>query len=468
MNEFLTRLFCLKNCDPTNAPAANDAIQPSDIVASPPATQSMQEYDATMPNGWKPQAKVDSSRVTLILTISLVLAFLICVFMAVFIIWRRKKRRRLDEELRMRRTRGDNESEHQDLVVKEARAKQKIWAKASARWKANIRSSARRRRNRRLVDGAQTPSNRSSSVSLHDITSLMTPRSTPTSSPRPSTVSAPDARNSISLDTSVVPDTCHATSALPPIDPELSSPPAYIHSRSSTTPNPEKLHNSHETYRIDNDPPESFSHITHEDHPQYTVSIGDDPMPYDDSYHAGHVATDDKTVLARRAHMASAPPIATDETGSSTLVISAPVWHDEELEAIDDTQHHDQSGASSLPLGHHIFPAPPSKDKMAASDFYDYPYSFEEDVDSLEPEAGPSAPPFEEHNADVSPLEDSNMVPSAPPLPEDPLPSAPDWDWQDDERITDDDDLHESGSQQDYSSDSGPTTVARNLPSYHA
>ena len=434
----------------------------------------MKEYDATMPNGWKPQAKVDSSRVTLILTISLVLAFFICVFMALFIIWRRKKRRRLDEELRMRRTGGHDESEHQELVVKEARATQKIWAKASARWKANIRSSARRRRNRRLVNGAQTPSHRSSSVSLHDIAPPVTFHSTPTSSPRPSTVSAPDARNSISLDTSVTPDTRQVISVLPPIDPEPSSPPAYIHSRSSTTPNPEKLHNSREAYRIDNDPPESFSNITHDDdenHPQYTVSMGDDPMPYDDSYHAGHVATDDKTVLARRAHMASAPPIATDEAGPSTLVISAPVWHDEELEAIDDTQHHDQSGPSSLSLGHHIFPAPPSKDKMAATDFYDYPYSFEDDVDPLELEAGPSAPPFEEHNADASLLEDSNMVPSAPPLPEDPLPSAPDWDWQDDdERNTDGHDLHEDGSQQDdhFPSDSVPTTVTRNLPSYHA
>jgi hypothetical protein len=62
---------------------------------------------------------------------------------------------------------------------------------------------------------------------------------------------------------------------------------------------------------------------------------------------------------------------------------------------------------------------------MAAPDFYDYPYSFEEDVGSLQPEAEPSAPPFEEHSP---PLKDDQMVPSAPPLPDELLPSVPEWD----------------------------------------
>lgn len=448
------------NCDPT-PPPADDAIQPSSIAIPPPATQSTEMFD-NMPNGWKPQAKVDSPRVTLILTTSLVLAFFICAFMVAFIVWRRKKRRRLDEELRLQ---NRVVNEHQDLAGREARVKQKLWTRASARWKANVRSSARRRRNRRI---AQTLSPQSSVASLNDIAfSVPVPRSS-ISPPRPSTELALEARHSISSDRSAA---GHTMSVLAPTDPESPSPPAYIHS-SSTTLNLSKLHSSREAYRIDIDAFESSSYIPHdddEDHPEYTAD--DDPIPYDDSYNAGHVATDDKAALSRMAHMVSAPPIDPDDGGPSALVISAPVWHDEELEgAIDDTEHHDHSDLSAPPLGHpstsslHLYPPPPSKDKTATADFYGYPYSFEEDVGSLELE--PSAPPSEGHNPSASPLENPDMLPSAPPLSsEEYFPSAPDWDWEDSER---NEELEGTLQQQPSNSGSDPVTVARHLPSYHA
>jgi len=112
--------------------------------------------------------------------------------------------------------------------------------------------------------------------------------------------------------------------------------------------------------------------------------------------------------------MVSAPPSAPDQGGSTELVISAPVWDDQVPEG--DYPH----GASrDPPPSPHVFPAPPSKGKMAAPDFYDYPYSFELDF-----EAEPSAPPFEEHGV-------SAPVPSAPPLLDEVSPSAPDWDGGD-------------------------------------
>jgi hypothetical protein len=198
------------------------------------------------------------------------------------------------------------------------------------------------------------------------------------------------------------------------------------------------------------------------------------PIPYEAPYHTGHVATDDKTVLSQMVHMVSAPPAAADEGGSSSFVISAPVWHDEELEGIiDDTQDLDLPNAPSPPRvqptsvsSPPLFPAPPSKDKMAAPNFYDYPYSFEEDIGSLDPESEPSAPPFEGHGPSAPPLEDAGMVPSAPPLPDEPSPSAPDWHLEEDEQNSHDPERDQH--LQPFPSTSVPVTVVGFLPSYRA
>jgi hypothetical protein len=94
----------------------------------------------------------------------------------------------------------------------------------------------------------------------------------------------------------------------------------------------------------------------------------------------------------------------------------------------DDSPH--QSTSTPSP-----FPPPPSKGSLLAPNFYDYPYTFEDmEIENLEPEFGPSAPPFEETPS--APLVDEHdlaLVPSAPPMLEDddfyvnesPVPSAP-------------------------------------------
>lgn len=369
--------------------------------------------------------------------------------MATFIIWRRKKRRRRekDEELKLQKS---HTSEHQKLVAKEARLMQKFWTRASTRWKDNVRSSARRRRNRRAAAGARTPS----TVSVHNIASAISVSQSTCSSfsRRPLSVSAPEARSGEPSATQNADDTI---SILSSADLEASSPPAYIYNRAPIQI-ASKLLNVHEAYHLENEPPDPFSDSTHNDnddhhHPQYTAPTDDDPIPYDDSYHAGHVAIDDKSLLARMAHLASAPPPNADEGGSSALVISAPDWHDEELERVmDDSLPHGQHSTSSFPR---LFPAPPAKDKMAAPNFYEYPYSFEEDADSLAFE--PSAPPFEQHAPSAPPLEDAEIVPSAPPLPEEPSPSAPDW-------------VLEEDAEGDRQLSSFPTPVIGHLPSYRA
>ncbi|KAG6891938.1 hypothetical protein C0992_002764, partial [Termitomyces sp. T32_za158] len=71
---------------------------------------------------------------------------------------------------------------------------------------------------------------------------------------------------------------------------------------------------------------------------------------------------------------------------------------------------------------------------MAVLAFYDYPYTFDDML--VEPEPGPSAPPFEEESHH-HPSELTGLAPSAPPLTEseaayyaDTYPSAPAHDWQ--------------------------------------
>jgi hypothetical protein len=266
-------------------------------------------------------------------------------------------------------------------------------------------------------------------------------------------VSAPEARSSEPPDRDATQNADDTISVLSSPDLEASSPPAYIYNRPPIQI-ASKLLNVHEAYHIDNEPLDPFSESTHDDgddhHPQYTAPRDDDPIPYDDSYHAGHVAIDDKSLLAQMAHLASAPPNA-DEGGSSVLVISAPDWHDEELErVIDDSLPHGQPNTSSF------FPAPPAKDRMPTPNFYEYPYSFEEDADSLALE--PSAPPFEQHTPSAPPLEDAEIVPSAPPLPEEPFPSAPDWVWDEDAE----------GDRQQLPSFPTPVPIIGHLPSYRA
>jgi hypothetical protein len=474
--------ICVQNCPSASTPAGyNNAINPATPTptAPPPiptASQPGDKYAATMPTGWTKSANYDKPRTTLILCVSLILAFFMCAFMTIFVLWRKKHRKAHDgdEEMKLRRRRGLDISEQEALMKKEARLKQKVWARASARWKANVQSLARRRKNRRLFTAA--------SASLHDISRPESVRRAPSRPPSTYSSPAPTLRSSLSPDhgTTHVDDhvTLGPSISTPSTDLTPPSPPAYIQSDSPPLIQ-SKRNPVNETYlRTDHDPPpDPFSSIPHDiDHPQYTPSADEVPIPYDDSYHIGHVATDDKTLLARMATMASAPPVEPDEGGSSRLQTSAPIWDDEHLEDIidglDDAEiapsSHTSSSLSSLPsASHSLFPAPPSKGKMAARDFYDYPYLFEEDVSSLEPEMGPSAPPFEEHTPSAPPLvNEPEMTPSAPPLMEEFLPSAPPA-WEDGEGGQDHD--REESPQPHSSQPLSPVSISDIvLPSYHA
>jgi len=212
----------------------------------------------------------------------------------------------------------------------------------------------------------------------------------------------------------------------PTISPMATSPPAYHH---------------------DGQPlPVIYSNISH------TTSLDQQSSSFrvnsstSGSFRAAHVATDDKTLLARLVDLASRPPVesSTDELDACDTLVSAPAWH-EELEEIPPdffipNDHPPTCLTSSL------FPPPPSKEHMAIGDLYDYSFSFEGTA-ALESE--PSAPPF---HLDPAPLmDDHQIVPSAPPLLDDTEflvdvhPSAPQLDAGEENSMGQDHDRMASG-----------------------
>lgn len=158
--------------------------------------------------------------------------------------------------------------------------------------------------------------------------------------------------------------------------------------------------------------------------------------------HMAHVATDDKALLARLDRLVSAPETSNLHYDST---YAAPVWRDEELADFAHLYQSDSSEASAssdddrsrASAGVTMFPPPPvhfpfnEKGKETASYFgythqsdRPYPYEFDQGILDVEPEAGPSAPPFET----IADLSAAN--PSAPPL-EAESPSAPPFQMDD-------------------------------------
>ena len=385
-----------------------------------------------------PKEKPYGSRTPLIVSLSVVLALLICFFIVGCLFWRKtyKKYVYYDVEARAKRRRRRHEPTEDELleieVEKEIKVKQKVWARATARWRANARYSARQRRGKRLSTrysqaqhqsslsldaprgrtagsisqfSSRQSSRRSSLGSLHDQPRHEEPE--PSSSQEQSNMSQP---------TQIVAPT---------------SPPAYQHRGPPFifTPDDSSSHGSsgHTT-------PSHPGRSRRPSHCSVSAPSIIPPHPHDTELlppvqiNAAHVATDDKALLARLAELASAPPAedGTETAGPSEPEVSAPVWQDEE---IDDFSHAPQTSmdskpdtaSSSLPVHlslPSLFPPPPSKERLAAAERLEYSFRFD-DLETAEPECEPSAPPFEEGS--TPPMDGDCEVPmaSAPPLLDD-------------------------------------------------
>ena len=384
-----------------------------------------------LPPGWPPKSNDNHVLTAMILVLSLVLAIIICGFMIGCIVWRKKRRARaramqdLEQKKRAASSSSyaddDSDSETEDL--KRARSQQRMWSKATARWRANVRLSARRRRAQRSLSIRETSGN-SASTSMASLQSMSS--STSVSRRNVSTTTHHDMAevssspivddNESNYDTSR-PPTPHSDaiqalqSALP------SHPPAYptntAHSSRSSLPDSFEPAGSRHSLDIPS--------TEDQDRPSY--------LPSD----AAHVATDDKGLLARMAMLASAPPPEASSmsygstSGGGGVQPSVPVLDEFEdmgmhASALQDSEpglkfssvrHSSESLMAQPPAPSYShdplsspFPLPPAKSRLAAPLFYEYPSAFEEDVVGTEPSSEPSAPPFEA----------AATAPSAPPL----------------------------------------------------
>ncbi|PPQ77017.1 hypothetical protein CVT25_014834 [Psilocybe cyanescens] len=433
---------CSGTCrQPTNAVSAvDDQIQVSSNKTDTTTTlNQLDDIRDSLPPGWKPTPKVNESRTPLILAVSLVLAFLICSFIIGCLFWRKtvkKNHRSHDVEAKARKKKSAVKEES-IVAEKEYKSKQKIWARATARWKANVKYTARQRKGKRF--GSRTSQAHQSTLSFDRSRSRLAGSNSSirsaTLSRRSSTSSIRDQLHEEEV-TPISPTMVQVPSSPPssPTQATTNNPPAYQHrgqippiiisSNDATTDEyPTTTPQFGRSRRPSHSSNYSASAITNDGQ---MAELSPTPL------HAAHVATDDKSLLARLADLASSPPIdgISTSAGTSEIQVSAPAWQDDDIEDFAPELFPTPSQPSTTPA---MFPPPPSKELLAASEFYAYPFSFEE-MESLEAECGPSAPPFEE--GAPPPLQDSHLlVPSAPPLLgdddhiRDARPSAPEWNF---------------------------------------
>ena len=424
-------LFSLQ--DPCPPPSSlPDTLQNDINNNNPPGSGSSPppaDFDlSTLPTGWNNTrtASTSSHGTVIILALSVALSVIIIVMMFSLAFWRRKHSPKRDPEKKGGVTPSIADDDN-NRIVREAKARQRKWYKAASRWRENVRFSARRRRTNRVLASSSSYTTLSQDEKPAADTESATYRSrsrssSPTATPRSVT---PDvytsSRASIRSSRSQTQTTHALRSQTPPIDPPPSTPlspqpPAY-HSRSSY-PQP---HDS---------PAFTYTDCSTSKTP---LSLHTLPRPHDDdgdhvTPFSGHVATDDKAILSRRTALASAPPVSNSNISQSAFV---PSMEDEDMFELPpglppsspthDTYDYEPQPPYSPPTS--LLPPPPSKEKQRFDYSHDWDMSVDIDNATVEPQLGPSAPPFEE----------SVVMPSAPPLDSDVhVPSAPPLDTEDD------------------------------------
>ena len=469
-------------CMDTSASATEIPVQDDQVSASTSGTSTSSSSTSTiptLPNGWgKPSS---DSMTGMILALSLSLAIVLIIFMMGIVLWRKKRRKYHDRDAeKTASVRGDADSEVSE-EVKRARSQQRMWARASAKWLANVRQSARLRRKRKVVAKGSDSTLLNDGGTPRASTSAVSLARTSTTTGRPSTsIARPRSIRSRTVTRSRSPSPAPSSQSRQDDNDETQSPPPHPPAYPSELPSHRPHAYRSSSYHSDV-PRRRYSHTSLFSEPpppcSATHSRPPSPLPYEPPINSAHVATDDKNILAHMARLASAPPRADGPSpsspgGSSELYPSVPILEDDGFEPLppelrSDVDVHISVGrairgpspsgvtpdtppppldASShypgtdLPsnaidsdvpsytedaLRHPalVLPPPPSKIALAGPMFYEYPNEFEEDVATTEPPLGPSSPPFEE-------------APSAPPfqLDEDPstaAPSAPPLDFAD-------------------------------------
>lgn len=418
----------------------------------------------SLPSGWSNARSSDDRFTPIILALSLLLAIIICCLIG-GLVWRRKRRASLDVEKKAKRDLyPDDETEVEE--IKRYRTHQRMFAKASARWKAGVRA---RRRRKRPLSVAQDIPHEPSTVSLtsrcscsaagddgSDCESVTAADEIVAAAPEPVSLSERARTDGETQDTD-------GASEVPPDASRLAQPPEYPLDGALVGVQGARLDQPVE--RPDGTEAGAPS-LDHTATSSPTALSGHDRPPYTEPVNSAHLATDDKALLERMVDLASHPPAEGSSRenvprgeSSSPAGPSVPIL-DEFEELPPDLDESGGSGThldwrADIPpssLSNRIpvptyscepppsaFPAPPTKAQLAASSFYEYP-AFEEDDagDGLDaPSAppfdfdapGPSAPPLDgelDACACAPPLIDEDeevqlgfvLLPSAPPPPE--------------------------------------------------
>ncbi|KIP10079.1 hypothetical protein PHLGIDRAFT_272555 [Phlebiopsis gigantea 11061_1 CR5-6] len=408
----------------------------------------------SLPPGWDRSSK-NTDLTPYILSLSLVLAVGIVLLIFGCVIWRRKRRganKDLETKLRRHRTRDDDIDDELDDIARARAQQRRLWVKATARWRPNVKISARRRRKKL-----------GTSVSS-DVSSIH-------SKAESSAAGASPSMEMLSLESSSI--TTEATnnplpSAAPPLDitvPDGETPPSEGHEPFLDAPSHELRLAHPPDYREDGanvgargdvDPPPHS--VTSED-----AFLDDSPQtaqmtrPAMSLPHvsAAHVATDDKNLLARMATLVSSPPeedaFVASQSSHDAVVPHAPsVPVIEEFEELSsshlETMHRDSGKGAEVVWSNHLsssstsyqpalsntlpvptysrepsphppmFPAPPSKAQLAGFQYYEYPSAFEADMVEPPADPQPSAPMFEYPSAPENDSSRLDAVPCAPPL----------------------------------------------------
>jgi len=338
------------------------------------------------------------------------------------VIWRRKLIPKKDPEKKQRQS-SDFADDDSSRSIREAKAAQRRWTNAVSRWRSNVRFSARRRRTDRAIARTTSYSTLGQEgeriVSEHE----NSPSSSRSSSPTPTIRSR--ASTNQDIPPSSVASVRSATSRARAQSSRASSPQPQVispYSLPSHPASPVQPPAYHPQPPVpppptgDHSPPYTHSDRCSSSPLKPPLSSSSSPQLNDgDNGHldslSGHVATDDKALLSRRAAFASAP------LGSSShFPPSAPVPPTEDD---DDFEFPSESRPSSPVRGAYgseerppylpptsLLPPPPSKGKLKYDYSCDLDLGLNYDIATVEPGLGPSAPPFEE----------SEAVPSAPPL----------------------------------------------------
>lgn len=395
---------------PSSPDLTVDDTQSSSILVPTVSTQ----VDSVLPAGWSTSSQSNRTDSIIILSLAIVLAVSICIFIIGCIVWRKRRKKisnrekkQNDLELKARNKENLEDPSEDGDRENEARGKNRLWARASARWKANIRHSARRRRRRH---GFSSTKSRPQSPILLDPRERSIQPSSPASSRRHSiTPTAEDIDcHATPIENSLTPTRPPSISPDPSSSRGASSPPAYMFPA---------LHARPEI--------EGASHVPPGDIVSRRGSLlfgrdltpaNHDDIPYRPSC-AGHVAIDDKTHLARMAEMASAPSVIQHNTcgSSSPIHESAPEWYDDFEDHPSQSATVSPSENSLFEVGGSGFPRPPSKGVLSPSYFDGHSYL--QDITALDPISLPSIPPYEAR-PNAIPFEDT-LTASAPPISED-------------------------------------------------